>query len=70
MDEAKRTVWNTRLEDQPIEHWTNSILMRLAGAIGLVNPIDPNREAVEIDPDALLEEVEGRLYRLADPFNE
>lgn len=59
----KRTVWNTRLEDQPLEYWANSILMRLSAAIGLVDPKDPDQKSFEVDPDDLLEEVEERLKR-------
>lgn len=61
MDEHAKTVWNTALEDQPLECWSNSILMRLAGALGYVDPLDENKPSLVVDPDALLEEAEFRL---------
>lgn len=52
-------VLSTRLEDQDPEFWANSVLFRLAVAIGLVDKDNP--EDVVVDPDELLEEVEFRL---------
>lgn len=52
-------VLSTRLEDQDPEFWANSVLFRLAAAIGLVDKDNP--EDVVVDPDELLEEVEFRL---------
>lgn len=60
-EEEVPTVWLTRLEDQPIECWANSILMRLAGAMGLVDPMDPEQGLLVVDPDELLEEAELRI---------
>lgn len=58
----KRTVFNTPLADQLHETWANSILMRLAAAIGLVDRDNP--EPVETDPDVLVEHVEDCLLLL------
>lgn len=53
------SVFETKLEDQSTQYWANSILYRLAAAIGLVDRDNP--EDIELDADELLEEVEFRL---------
>lgn len=54
----ERTVFNTSLQDTPHEYWANTVLARLAAAIGL---FEPGETTVQVDPDELLEEVEVRL---------
>ena len=58
----KRTVFNTPLADQIHETWANSILMRLAAAIGMVDKDNPG--PIDTDPDVLLEHVEQCLLLL------
>lgn len=52
-----------KLADLPDEFWANTILWRLAEAVGVVRPGD---EALLVDADTLLEEVEERLWVYAD----
>ena len=63
MSDKNPTVWEVKLDEIPQEYWTNTILMRLAAALGLVSPLDyeADPQPFQIDPDWLLEEVEQRL---------
>ena len=49
-----KTVFDTKLANQPNEFWANTILYRLAYALGE----RPNEAGIlQVDPDKLLEEV-------------
>lgn len=63
MSEQNPTIWEVKLDEIPQEYWTNTILIRLAAAMGLIDPLDPNVDdkPYPVDPDWLLEEVETRL---------